>query len=58
MSKVHTGVVLLNVGTPDEPNAAAVRRYLREFLGDGRVIDMPAPLRWLLVNAIIAPKQG
>ena len=55
MSKVHTGVVLLNVGTPDEPNTAAVRRYLREFLGDERVIDMPTPLRWLLVNAIIAP---
>lgn len=47
------GVLLANVGTPDEPTTKAVRRYLGEFLMDPRVIDLPAPLRWLLVHGII-----
>jgi len=53
-----TGVLLLNIGSPDEPTRAAVGRYLRKFLGDGRVIDMPAALRWLLVNLIIVPTRS
>lgn len=48
-------VLLLNVGTPDSTRVKDVRRYLREFLGDGRVIDIPPFSRWLLVNLIIAP---
>lgn len=48
-------VVLINVGTPEAPTPAAVRRYLREFLFDPRVIDMPALPRWLLLNLIILP---
>lgn len=51
----HTGVVLINVGTPDSPEVADVRRYLRQFLGDGRVIDLPWLGRKLLVNGIIVP---
>ena len=47
--------MLINLGTPDAPTARDVRRYLREFLSDPRVIDMPAPLRWLLLNLIILP---
>ena len=39
-----TGVLLINLGTPDSPTPAALRRYLREFLGDPDVIDLPAPL--------------
>ncbi|MDR1213654.1 MAG: ferrochelatase [Propionibacteriaceae bacterium] len=39
------GVVLVNLGTPDEPTLPAVRRYLREFLSDRRVVDLP-PLWW------------
>jgi len=54
-ARPRTGVVLINVGTPDSPKVSDVRRYLREFLGDGRVIDLPWPLRKLLVNGIIAP---
>jgi len=50
-----TGVLLAQLGTPASPSVPDVRRYLREFLSDPRVIDMPAPARWLLVNAIIAP---
>jgi ferrochelatase len=49
----RVGVLLANVGTPDARTTAAVRRYLAEFLMDGRVIDIPAPLRWLLVHGII-----
>ena len=49
------GVLLINLGTPQAPQAGAVRRYLREFLSDPRVIDIPALPRWLLVHGIIAP---
>lgn len=50
-----TGLLLVNLGTPDAPRTPEVRRYLREFLSDPRVIDIPGPLRWALVNLIIAP---
>lgn len=50
-----TGVLLVNLGTPDSTRVKHVRKYLRQFLMDGRVIDIPTPMRWLLVNAIIAP---
>ena len=46
-------VLLVNLGSPDTTSVADVRRYLREFLGDERVIDLPAPLRWLLLEGII-----
>lgn len=49
------GVMLVNLGTPDEATVPAVRRYLREFLMDSRVIDIPYIPRFLLVNGIIAP---
>ena len=47
------GVLLMNVGTPEAPTVDAVRTYLREFLLDPDVIDLPAPLRHLLVRGII-----
>ena len=47
------GVLLMNVGTPDEPTVASVKTYLREFLLDPDVIDIPAPLRHVLVRGII-----
>jgi protoporphyrin/coproporphyrin ferrochelatase len=49
------GVLLLQLGTPDSTSTKDVRRYLREFLSDPRVLDMPAPLRWLLLHAVILP---
>lgn len=49
------GLLLINVGTPDAPTPEAVRRYLREFLSDPRVIDMHPVGRWLLLNLIILP---
>lgn len=49
-------VLLVNLGSPASTSVSDVSRYLREFLGDERVIDKPCqPLRWLLVNAIIVP---
>jgi len=47
------GVLLMNVGTPDEPTVDSVKQYLKEFLLDPDVIDIPAPLRHLLVRGII-----
>lgn len=49
------GLLLLQLGTPDAPTNRAVRHYLREFLSDPRVIDIPALARWLLLNTIILP---
>lgn len=51
------GLLLINLGTPDEPTAPAVRRYLREFLGDPRVLDINAVGRALLLNLVILPKR-
>lgn len=50
---MQTGVLLINLGSPEAPTAAAVRPYLREFLSDPRVLDIPGPLRWLLLNGVI-----
>ena len=50
-----TGILMVNLGTPDAPTVAAVRRYLAPFLMDRYVIDVPAWLRALLVYGIILP---
>jgi ferrochelatase len=52
------GVLLVNLGTPDSPSTADVRRYLSEFLMDPRVIDINPVSRTLLVKGIIAPTRG
>ncbi|MGH0035158.1 MAG: ferrochelatase [Myxococcota bacterium] len=49
------GVLLVNLGTPDSPSPRDVRRYLREFLSDPRVIDLPAVARFLLLELVILP---
>jgi ferrochelatase len=49
------GVLLIQLGTPDSPSPRDVRRYLREFLGDRRVLDMPRVPHWLLLNLVILP---
>jgi ferrochelatase len=49
------GVVLANLGTPDAPDTPALRRYLREFLLDPRVIELPRPLWWLVLHLAVLP---
>ena len=48
-----TGVLLTNLGTPDSPSVGDVRRYLRQFLSDPRVVEVPRPIWWLILNGII-----
>ena len=48
-----TGVLITNLGTPDAPTPAAVRRYLREFLSDRRVVDLPPALWWPILYGIV-----
>ena len=47
------GVLLINLGTPDAPTPSAVRRYLRQFLSDPRVVEIPRPIWWLILNAYV-----
>lgn len=47
------GVLLTNLGSPDAPTPAAVRRYLAEFLGDPRVVEIPQPLWWLILHGVV-----
>ena len=48
-----TGVLLVNLGTPDDTSTSAVRRYLKQFLSDTRVVEIPKPIWWLILNLII-----
>ncbi|QOC22319.1 ferrochelatase [Wenzhouxiangella sp. AB-CW3] len=50
-----TGVLLVNLGTPDAPDTPSLRRYLREFLSDRRVIETPRAIWWLILYGIILP---
>ena len=52
---VKRGIILMNLGSPDSTGVKDVRRYLNEFLMDGRVIDIPCLIRLLLVRGIIVP---
>ncbi len=47
------GILLINLGTPDEPTKPALRRYLKEFLMDPRVVEIPRPIWALILNLII-----
>ncbi|MEI6568492.1 MAG: ferrochelatase [Verrucomicrobiota bacterium] len=50
-------VLLVNLGSPDSPSVPDVRRYLREFLMDGRVLDVAWPIRFCIVNFAILPTR-
>lgn len=50
-----TGLILVNLGTPDTPDAPGVRRFLSAFLSDARVVEVPRPIWWLILNAFILP---
>jgi ferrochelatase len=47
------GILLINLGTPDEPTPSALRRYLKQFLSDRRVVEIPRAIWWLILNGII-----
>jgi len=51
------GVLLVNLGSPDSPSVGDVRRYLREFLMDPRVLDAPWPIRFVVVHGVILPRR-
>ena len=56
MASEHlSGVLLVNLGTPDSPLTGSVRSFLREFLSDPRVLTRSVPMRWLLLNLVILP---
>jgi ferrochelatase len=48
-----TGILLVNLGTPDVPTPQAVRAYLKEFLSDPRVVEIPRAIWWFILNGII-----
>lgn len=50
-----TGVLLVNLGSPAAPTTSAVRRFLKEFLGDPRVVNLPRPLWWIILRFFILP---
>lgn len=52
---MKTGYLLVNLGSPDAPTAKAVRPYLRQFLSDPRVLDIPGFVRWIILNLFILP---
>ena len=49
----RVGVLVMNLGSPDAPTPTALRRYLGEFLWDPRVVELPRPLWWLILNGVI-----
>src|SRR5277367_6316020 len=54
---MRKGVLLVNLGSPDSPSVHDVRKYLREFLMDGRVLDTPWLVRFCVVNFAILPSR-
>jgi len=51
----YTGILFCNLGTPEAPTTGAVRRFLREFLSDPRVVEIPRLIWWVILNVIILP---
>ena len=53
--KTSNAVILVNLGTPERADAKSVRKFLREFLSDPRVVEIPRPIWWLILNGFILP---
>ena len=51
--QLKVGILLANLGTPDAPTASALRPYLRQFLSDPRIVEIPRIIWWLILNGII-----
>src|SRR6478672_1271253 len=54
---MKTGILLIQLGTPDAPTRPALKRYLRDFLNDPRVIDVPRWKWWFILNLFILPTR-
>ena len=54
-TRKKTGVLLVNLGSPDKPTSSAVRRYLREFLWDPRVVNLPRAIWWFILTFFVLP---
>lgn len=54
----ETLVLMVNTGSPAEPTAAALKRYLAEFLGDRRVVELPKVVWWPILHGVILPKRA
>ena len=50
-----TGILLANLGSPTEPTTKAVRRFLGQFLWDPRVVNLPRPVWWIILNCFVLP---
>lgn len=60
LEQPRTGILVTNLGTPDAPTPQALRRYLQEFLWDPRIVDLPRPLWWMILQVILLlrPKRS
>ena len=58
MRQDKPGVLLVNLGTPDAPTSSAVKRYLKQFLSDKRVVDVPRLIWWPVLNGAILPLRS
>ncbi|TFV88148.1 ferrochelatase [Oxalobacteraceae bacterium OM1] len=57
-TRLRTAVLLVNLGTPDAPTASAVRRYLKQFLSDPRVVEIPKAVWWFILHGAILPLRS
>ena len=53
MHTIKTAIILANLGTPDEPTAPAIKRYLAEFLSDPRVVNLPRSIWLPILHGVI-----
>lgn len=58
MPEARSAILLINLGTPAEPTPAAVRKYLKEFLSDPYVVEIPRVLWWIILNLFILPTRS
>ncbi len=55
MAENKTGILLANLGSPSAPTTSAVRKFLKDFLGDPRVVNIPRPIWWVILHAFVLP---